>query len=263
MIHHHFSGKSLDTLKKEYRRIIASHRCSVTEEDYSRLESRLPWIHELARIENRAVSLYDLNRRTFILKVDSHIDLLGFNAKDVDINDIGKYHAMIHVDDLPFMYDSEIQMYHFLRGIPGNGKKDYKLVYDFRVRNRDGGYIRFLHQLCPFELDTRGNSWILLIISDVLSSYPENGEPLRFIMNTGTRKVHLFHRDMKIASDLLTRREKEVLDLVSQGYSSDDIAGRLCVSVHTVNNHRQNILVKTNTRNLVQAITFARLIGLL
>jgi len=178
-------------------------------------------------------------------------------------NDVGRYHAVIHPDDLPYMYEAEISMFHFLKNIRGEEKKDYKLVYDFRVRHRNGSYIRFLHQLIPFELDRDFNSWVLLIIPDVLSSYPENARPRRFLLNAKTGKVCLFNEEIGIRSKLPTKRETEVLDLVSQGFSSEDISDRLCVSTYTVNNHRRNVLVKTNTRNITQAITYVRRIGLL
>ncbi len=44
--------------------------------------------------------------------------------------------------------------------------------------------------------------------------------------------------------DLLTRREKEVLKLVGEGYQNKEIADYLCISVKTVEKHRANIMEK-------------------
>lgn len=237
--------------------------CSVTEEDYLKLEQKIAKLKEMAEIENRSISLYDVNKKEFLLKVDKHIELLGYTKNDkVNINNVENYHAMIHKDDLPFLYDSEIKMYNFLKPIRSNEKKEYKLVYDYRVRSKNGAYIRFLHQMVLFEVDKDFNSWILLIISDVLSSYPENEKPRRFLFNTKTHKVHLFNKEAGIKSYLLTKREKEVIELISQGLDSKLIADKLCVSVSTINNHRQHILQKTGTRNVAQAISYLKCIGL-
>lgn len=61
----------------------------------------------------------------------------------------------------------------------------------------------------------------------------------------------------------LTKREIEILSLVNSGMFSKEISDRLSISIHTVNNHRQNILQKLNTDNIVEAINFAKKLELL
>lgn len=43
---------------------------------------------------------------------------------------------------------------------------------------------------------------------------------------------------------ILTRREQEIHSWVADGYCTKEIAERLCISTHTVYNHRRNILRK-------------------
>lgn len=47
----------------------------------------------------------------------------------------------------------------------------------------------------------------------------------------------------------LTAQEKRVLELVSRGLSSVEIAQSLGVSAHTVESHRKNLLIKMQARN--------------
>jgi DNA-binding NarL/FixJ family response regulator len=60
----------------------------------------------------------------------------------------------------------------------------------------------------------------------------------------------------------LTDREREVLELVAQGRSNGDIAGRLHLSQKTVRNHVSNILTKLQVADRAQAIVRARDAGL-
>ena len=66
-----------------------------------------------------------------------------------------------------------------------------------------------------------------------------------------------------IARDDLTRREVEVLQLVSEGSTDKEIAARLCISPRTVKNHMHNILDKLHLQNRVQAATYALRQGLI
>lgn len=61
----------------------------------------------------------------------------------------------------------------------------------------------------------------------------------------------------------LTQREIEILSLIAAEKESTVIAQELGISIHTVNNHRKSILAKTNSKNAVGAIDYARKNGLL
>ena len=63
--------------------------------------------------------------------------------------------------------------------------------------------------------------------------------------------------------EVLTRREAEVLQLLSEGASNKAIALRLCISERTVKNHVHNILEKLQLESRVQAATYALRQGLL
>ncbi|MBW6478478.1 MAG: response regulator transcription factor [Bacteroidales bacterium] len=54
-----------------------------------------------------------------------------------------------------------------------------------------------------------------------------------------------------------TRRELEVLQLVSQGYSTTEIASQLEISPRTVGGHRNNMLSKSGLKNTAALISFA------
>lgn len=63
--------------------------------------------------------------------------------------------------------------------------------------------------------------------------------------------------------DDLTKREKTVLCYVAQGLSSKEIAEKLGVSIHTVINHRSNLMRKTGLRRVAQLSLFAAQSGLI
>ncbi|WP_452226116.1 response regulator [Lacinutrix cladophorae] len=58
-------------------------------------------------------------------------------------------------------------------------------------------------------------------------------------------------------SNFLTKREKEVLNLICQQKSASEIGKQLFISPRTVDGHRNNLLLKTQSKNLVGLVLFA------
>ncbi|MFZ5916656.1 MAG: response regulator [Chloroflexota bacterium] len=62
---------------------------------------------------------------------------------------------------------------------------------------------------------------------------------------------------------MLTQREREVLSLVAECASDQEIADQLCISVHTVKSHMRNILAKLQLGRRHEAALFAMREGLI
>jgi len=56
---------------------------------------------------------------------------------------------------------------------------------------------------------------------------------------------------------ILTRREKEVLELIAEGFTTVEIAEKLFVSATTVETHRKNLLLKLEAKNVAAMINVA------
>jgi DNA-binding CsgD family transcriptional regulator len=60
----------------------------------------------------------------------------------------------------------------------------------------------------------------------------------------------------------ITNREKEVLQLICEQCTAQEIADRLYISVRTVDGHRNNLLSKLNCRNTAGLVVYALQHGL-
>lgn len=60
----------------------------------------------------------------------------------------------------------------------------------------------------------------------------------------------------------ISKRELEVLDLMSQGLSNQEIADRMFVSLNTVKTHASNLFVKLDVKRRTAAIEAARRLNL-
>ena len=57
--------------------------------------------------------------------------------------------------------------------------------------------------------------------------------------------------------ETLTKREREILKLIAEGFKSKEIADYLCISVHTVETHRSTLMKKLNLHNTAALVALA------
>ena len=67
----------------------------------------------------------------------------------------------------------------------------------------------------------------------------------------------------RTAWDTLTKREREILRLIAEGYKNKEIADYLCVSLKTVEKHRTNLMKKLDIHNVATLTAFAMEKGLI
>jgi len=58
-------------------------------------------------------------------------------------------------------------------------------------------------------------------------------------------------------SDILTEREKEIVQMVCDEYNNKEISEKLCISIRTVERHRENIQLKMGVKNTVGMVIYA------
>jgi len=69
--------------------------------------------------------------------------------------------------------------------------------------------------------------------------------------------INMYRNEKKSPLQEMTKREKEILQLVVGGYTSIEIAAHLDLSQRTVDHHRSNLLRKFNKKNSVDLVNFA------
>ena len=69
--------------------------------------------------------------------------------------------------------------------------------------------------------------------------------------------VNMYRNDKKSPFQELTRREKEILQLVVKGFTSKKMAEHLHLSQRTIDHHRSNLLRKFNRKNSVDLVNYA------
>ena len=72
-----------------------------------------------------------------------------------------------------------------------------------------------------------------------------------------SKVVEFSNKNQPNPIELLTEREIEIIKLVADGKSNNEIADNLFISIHTVHSHKKNMLKKLNLKNSVELISMA------
>jgi DNA-binding NarL/FixJ family response regulator len=82
-----------------------------------------------------------------------------------------------------------------------------------------------------------------------------NGRTLKAIQNNINKKSAT--RPIGSSLEQLTKREEEILDLICQQFTTEEIAEKLFISPKTVTGHRNSLLEKTGSHNVAGLVIYA------
>lgn len=143
---------------------------------------------------------------------------------------------------------------------------DLRISYCTLVKCVDE-YRWFLHQLSVVDVHEDGTPKKgLKTLTDIHEI--KRGDHIEFFISKKDAKgiyQEIFSKTF-ISNDnneVLSKREKEILQHISDGYSSKQIAETLCISENTVKNHRKNMLKKTNMSSTGELVKNALINGLI
>ena len=194
---------------------------------------------------------------------NSIAEIHGFDPEIVSFNDIL---GSIHPDDIEFVARAEKASYDFIYGILGKENVlNYKMSYSFRSRRKDGEYTMLNHQALVLTIDEFGGYGKSLNIHTCIDHLTKtNTHQLSFIGLNGLPSYMNIDVSKSISTTIeFSKRELDVLKLIAEGNTNNEIASRLFISPLTVKKHRTNILSKSRCKNTSQLIRESILQGLI
>jgi hypothetical protein len=128
----------------------------------------LGFLDRLAEVENSSISVLDLYLKKYIYIHSKFIDRFNSELIAHNADDPLYYTQFIHPGDLTAVFDSYRKTFKFINSLPAEDRKNYKLILNFRQRDKTGCYVNVILQLVVLELDKNDNIWLVLILDDLL-----------------------------------------------------------------------------------------------
>ena len=241
---------------------LLSQPFKITSDPELKLENAKHIAEMYTKLENCISVLSDLKSRKSYIQYGAVADQLGLKHRDTEIKSIWEDELLsrVHPEDLQKKYRLELQFFQLLNSIDVAERVNYEVITKLRIRNSDGKYNMIKHRLLYIGSADDGSIWLALCLYNLIYDHPDFNIPQGVILNSRSGVVTDYNQERFI--DMLSVREKEILQLIKHGQRSKEIADKLSLSIHTVNRHRQNIFQKLNVTNAMEACRVAETTGL-
>ncbi|MEJ7693629.1 LuxR C-terminal-related transcriptional regulator [Daejeonella sp.] len=180
--------------------------------------------------------------------------ILGYSPDEVTLS---FFLDIIHPDDKPYFLNFESKIAAFFTSLPYDKIKKYKTQYDIRIRTKNNKYICILQQAVQIEYDEANFYRTFDLQTDISHIKMESTPCLSIIGLDGEPSYYNVQNDTETSTksyDLFTRRERDISKRIVEGRNSKEIADELYISLHTVNTHRKNILIKADCKSPVELV---------
>lgn len=188
--------------------------------------------------------------------------VLGYSMEEVTFQFLLE---KVHPDDTPYLLNFEVTLADFFCRLPNEKRYKYKIQYDFRLQKSNGDYIRILNQMIMVEYDITNKLMRTFGIQTDISLLKTTIRPTLSFIALQDEDPSFIDVDIKNifkpTQSVLSKREKEVLALMLEGYISKEISTKLNISKFTVDSHRKKILEKTSSKSISEMINKAILNG--
>ena len=197
---------------------------------------------------------------------DGVMNVLGIEPEDFTMK---KCFEKMHPEDLATMNEKEALVFEFFfNKIPKKDFFSYKTAYIMRFKHTDGSYRTILHQSSVFSASDDGKiEQSLCVHTDIthlnipinhnVSFISTKKQSYHFTKNSGGYSIIDENKSAleKIPfKDIFSKREKEIIEILAQGKTFNEIAKILFISPHTINTHKRNILSKSGCKNTPELI---------
>lgn len=212
-------------------------------------------------MQNGPCLTYILNVRTghYEFVSDNVQQILGYSPQDFTGKDLAFVKSLIHPQDSIYLWKMLIRVWQYLLAQPCAKRELYQYNCDYRIKKANNDWMRILEQNTIIKTDQKGNITHLLGMCTDITNWRKSSTLTASVVSKTKEQCFMCTSAEEVQSreETLSKREREVLQLIAQGYNSKFIADRLCISFHTVNTHRQKMIAKTNTKNTGRLVQYA------
>ena len=199
--------------------------------------------------------IIDFTKMKYIYISKSIANVLGYSNDLFMRGGLDLATETIHPEDRSKLKEIHQKLFEYYYSVPIKERKNLKFTFNLRVKREDGKYIHLLQETIFLDISIDGHPLAdFSTCTDISSHRRDNNIKLNIFKKNYNSFDQVYEYEIHDQVDLLTNRQIEILNLLSRGYTTNQIAQKLFLSIETVKIHRKNILARTGAKNSIEAV---------
>ena len=225
------------------------------------IDQYIEFAEAVSRTTYKSIFIVDLIKRNFLYVSSNPLFLCGLPASEVLKKGYRHFFDQVDRKEVQMIRRATKTSLKFIQEMDISNRMKYKVSYDYKLRHIISQEdVLVNQQVTPLKLTDDGDVWLALC-SVALSPQQEVGNititcqdsPPKWVLESGRNRwseMHIAH---------LSQLEKQVVILANQGYSTKDIATKMCKSVDSIKWYRKTLFAKIGVETITEAIAYSTL----
>lgn len=179
-------------------------------------------------------------------------NILDFESHEVKNLTVQDFFACIHSEDLQPLQ----QCFEFINEAEPYDPITHRFVLHYRFKRKSGTYVHLRDEKVAVKSVT-GKYIYFAMFKNVTAQEKFFHVKLHILQHTNGKVLNVYTYNPRQDDHSVTPRQNEIIKLIIKGFSTQEIADRLQVSVNTVKNHKQQLFRKVNVKSSVELVNFA------
>jgi DNA-binding CsgD family transcriptional regulator len=179
--------------------------------------------------------------------------ILGHDHEELNKNSLAEFFSLVHPEDLQPIQ----QCLAYMKSLTPFDPTTYRFFTYYRVRNKDGDYAHIRNE--HFSIKTESNTYLYLMLFSNVSAeekFYHVKMDVHKIVKGNLLKVNTYNPQQEEKE--ITPRQNDIAQLIIRGFTNQQIADQLNVSIFTVKNHKQILFKRVNVRNSIELANYVR-----
>lgn len=237
--------------------ISANEISNISEEAYQKVNFFIDAFEAISQATYQSLYIIDYNNKNFLYVSDNPLFLCGHTPEKVKSLGYTFYIEHVPEEEQYMLIEINKAGFDFFNKTAIHERMKYTISYNFHLLNKKKKTL-INHKITPIQLTDDGRVWLAACVVSLASCGQFDCIEIRKKNETVFWKYSLEEgcwREKE--SVVLNEKEKSILSLSYQGYTMNEIAETICLSINAIKFYRQKLFKKLDVKNITEAIAFA------
>jgi DNA-binding CsgD family transcriptional regulator len=179
--------------------------------------------------------------------------IIGYDTLEIKRMKLSDFLALVHPEDI-----GELERcFAFINNLEPYDPLLYRFEIYYRLKHKKGHYINVVEE--KLAMMSKEKKYIYLnLLRDVTLTAKFHDVKMNVYREVGEKLLHIKTYIPRTTKNDFTPRQKDIINLIGRGYTNQEIAEEMSISINTVKNHKSLLFRKVRVKSTVELISITK-----